>query len=114
MEWISVALWAASGGVFLEALHWYGLRQNPRFPTYARRKKYWAATLLIVILCSVAAVALSQSPGQAALSPITAFALGFSLPSVPHKLAAFLPSPALAGASASDLAPPSIRDFLAS
>ncbi len=107
---VEIVIWAALGGVLLEVLHWYGLRQNPKFPTYARRLKYWLATVGMVVFGAVVAVALAEA--QNGMSTLNALVLGFSLPSVPHKLGQFLPIPAVAGARAEQV--DSLRGFLVS
>ncbi len=107
---IEVAAWAMGGAIFLEVLHWYGLRQNPKFPTYARRLKYWLATLGMVLCAGIIAVAVNTEPHQ--MSSLNALALGFSLPAVPHKLGQFLPIPAVAGMRSEGI--DSLRDFLIS
>jgi hypothetical protein len=105
-----IILWAMLGGAFLEIIHWYGLRKNPNFPTYARKAKYWITTILVIMFGGLITVAVSLSGGK--ITPIIAFVLGFSAPSVPHKLAKLLPKAILLGAEEEDSQPESIRDFL--
>ena len=110
VEQITAACWAMLGGVFLEVLHWYGLRTNPKFPTYARRLKYWLATFGMVLFAGVIAVVVVETQQQ--MGSLNAFVLGFSLPAVPHKLGQFLPIPAVAGKKADAI--DSLREFLIS
>lgn len=107
---LHMAFWAMLGGGFLELLHWYGLRENPRFPTYARRLKYWVATLGMILFSGFVTVAVAEV--QPEMHKLNAFVLGFSLPAVPHKFAQFLPVPAVAGSGSITIA--SLRDFLIS
>lgn len=107
---LSMVLWSVLGAVFLELLHWYGLRENPKFPTYARRLKYWAATVGMIAFAGIVTVVIAEV--QPEMNKLNAFVLGFSLPAVPHKLGKFLPVPAVAGVT--DQAVESLRDFLTS
>src|SRR5262249_4239226 len=88
------ALWAMLGAAFLEALHWYSIRYKPRFPSYARKAKYWIATAIMVIFGAVIAVLLLKLSGNV-MSEINAFAIGFMAPSFQTHLKKFLPKPTL-------------------
>ena len=112
MNWISVLFWAIVGGIFLELLHWYRLRTNPKFPSYIRMKKYWILTGLMIGFGGLIAVLFLISGSK--MTPLNAFVLGFSTPALPHELGKFLPKTVVAGKTTEDEHVESIRDFLTS
>lgn len=71
------------GGAANELLHWYGLRQNPELPVYAKRPVYWLITIAMVCLGGVFA-SFQLGPGA---EPILAFELGILFPLALKKIA---------------------------
>ena len=87
------------------------LRKNTRFPSYARKLKYWVSTIMLILFGGIFALLLSLSGDP--ITPLNAFVLGLSTPSLPHKLAKFLPEEIVAGDVGNDSPKDSIRNFLA-
>ena len=46
----------ALGGVFVEILRWWKIRESPNLPAYARSPLYWAVTILMVLSGGILAV----------------------------------------------------------
>lgn len=94
-----------SGGIANEILHWWGLRENPQLPEYARRPVYWITTLAMTLLGG--GLAWLQLGAHA--DGLIAFQIGLAAPMVLQKLAKTAPDRTggmgLAGQ-------PSILDFL--
>lgn len=107
MNVVECGAWAMLGGAFLEALHWYNIRTKARFPTYARKLKYWIATLAIVAFGGVIAVLIMKLGGV--MSGINAFTIGFMAPSFQTHLKKFMPKPTLGGQGM--IAPEGFGDF---
>lgn len=94
-----------AGGVANEILHWWGLRDNPRLPRYARRPLYWIVTLAMMFLGG--GLAWLQLGGHA--DGLIAFQIGLAAPMVLQKLAKAAPGRTGGMGLA---AQPSILDFL--
>lgn len=108
MSIMECGAWAMLGGAFLEALHWYSIRTKARFPTYARKPKYWIARLAIVAFGGVIAVLIMRL-GNGVMSEINAFTIGFMAPSFQTRLKKFMPKPTLGGQGM--IAPEGFGDF---
>ena len=93
-----------AGGAANELLHWWGLRENPHMPEYAKRYAYWLVTLCMVALGG--ALALLQLGARA--DALIAFQIGLAAPMLLQKLAKAVPeSKGAMGSTAS------VRNFLA-
>jgi len=92
------------GGVANEVLHWWGLRENPNLPDYARRPFYWIVTLAMTFLGG--ALAWLQLGTHA--DGLITFQIGLAAPMVLEKLIKTAPD----HAGAMGFAGPSLRDFL--
>lgn len=93
-----------AGGAANELLHWWGLRENPNLPEYAKRGFYWIVTLGMVALGG--ALAWLQLGSQA--DALIAFQIGLAAPMLLQKLMKAAP-----GQTGGMGAPrPSVRDFL--
>jgi hypothetical protein len=94
-----------SGGAANELLHWWGLRENPLLPEYAKQLRYWTVTVLMMVLGGVLASIQLGSRADA----LIAFQIGLAAPLILQKLVKTAPQQA--GAMGSAL--PTIRSFLA-
>src|SRR5260370_23625473 len=77
-----------SGGIANEILHWWGLRENPQLPQYAKQPLYWAVTLAMMLLGG--ALAWLQLGGRA--DGLIAFQIGLAAPMVPQNSQRWRPS----------------------
>jgi hypothetical protein len=93
-----------SGGAANELLHWWGLRENPNIPDYAKKWFYWLITLAMIVLGG----GLSWLQLGARADPLIAFQIGLAAPMLLQKLIQAAPDKA-GGMGA---ARPSLRDFL--
>jgi hypothetical protein len=92
------------GGVANEILHWWGLRENPNLPDYARHPLYWVITLAMTCLGGVLAWLQLGSPADG----LIAFQVGLAAPMVLEKLIKAVPD----RAGGMGVGGPSLRDFL--
>lgn len=76
-----------AGGVANEVLHWWGLRENPQFPQYAKRPLYWIVTFAMLLLGG--GLAWLQLGGHA--DGLIAFQIGIAAPMLLQKLAKAAP-----------------------
>jgi len=90
-----VFLAGLSGGCLLELVHWYALRNEPLFPDYARKPKYWITTGLMAL----AGGGLALLYFGARAEGLVAVHVGLSTPLILQKLAsaAFEPTGARQG-----------------
>jgi hypothetical protein len=93
-----------AGGVANELLRWYGLRDNPNLPAYAKSVFYWAISLAMILLGG--GLAWLQLGNSA--EGLIAFQIGLAAPMVLTNLAKVAPSQK----GAMGQAPASIGDFL--
>ncbi len=93
-----------SGGAANELLHWWGLKENPNLPAYARSWFYWTVTLAMIVMGG--GLAWLQLGARA--DAFIAFQIGLAAPMVLQKLIKAAPDHAGGmGAAKADL-----RDFL--
>ncbi|WP_167514466.1 hypothetical protein [Mesorhizobium intechi] len=92
------------GGAANELLHWWGLRENPNLPDYARSLFYWLITLAMVILGG--GLSWLQLGGHA--DALIAFQIGLAAPMLLQKL--IKAAPEKAGGMGGNQS--SVRDFL--
>jgi hypothetical protein len=93
-----------AGGAANELLHWWGLRENPNLPEYAKRAFYWIITLGMVLLGGGLAWMQLGSHADALIT----FQVGLAAPMLLQKLATATPNQA--GGMGSQR--PSVRNFL--
>ena len=93
-----------AGGAANELMHWWGLRENPNLPEYAKRVFYWIVTLAMVLLGGGLAWIQLGSRADA----LIAFQIGLAAPMLLQKL--MKAAPERAGGMGSP--EPSARDFL--
>ncbi len=98
--WIGCA-----GGIANEILHWWGLRENPNLPTYARSALYWVVTIAMVVLGGL--IAWLQIAEKA--EPYLAFQLGLAAPMLLQKLSKVVPEKQ--GGMSAGLTP-TVHDFI--
>ncbi len=110
MNWLATFGYGVMGGLCLELYHWYGLRSNTHFPTYARKPRYWLITAAMVCVGGIIPVLLYTSQGT--ISPLNSFILGLSAPSLLHKSSRSLSRTVVAGSPTENMQPESLRDFL--
>jgi hypothetical protein len=94
-----------AGGAANELLHWWGLRESAKLPTYARKPFYWCVSLAMIALGG----GLAWLQLGATAEALVAFQIGLAAPMLLQKLAKAAPAPQ-GGMGA---APPSTRAFLA-
>ena len=93
-----------AGGAANELLHWWGLRENPNLPEYAKRAFYWLVTAGMIALGG--ALAWLQLGSQA--DALIAFQIGLAAPMLLQKL--MKAAPERTGGMGAPT--PSVRDFL--
>src|SRR5262245_35452261 len=93
-----------AGGAANELLHWWGLRENPNLPEYAKRAFYWIVTLGMILL--VGGLAWLQLGSHA--DALITFQIGLAAPMLLQKL--LKAGPEQGGGMGSTQ--PSVRDFL--
>lgn len=93
-----------AGGGANELLHWWGLRENPNLPEYARRLFYWVVTVAMALLGGGLAW-LQLGTGA---DPLIAFQIGLAAPMLLQKLIKAAPEArgGMGGRTAT------VRDFL--
>lgn len=94
-----------AGGLANEILHWWGLRENPQFPEYAKRPLYWIVTFAMLLLGG--GLAWLQLGGHA--DGLIAFQIGLAAPMLLQKLAKAAPDRSGGMGISSQ---PSVFDFL--
>jgi hypothetical protein len=104
---VAVFAVGVAGGAANEVLHWWGLRESPRLPKYARSLFYWLVTLAMMSLGGV--LAWLQLGGQA--DALIAFQIGLAAPLLLQKLVKVAPQPG--GGMGGEQSAGSLRDFLA-
>jgi hypothetical protein len=77
-----VFLVGLAGGAVLELVHWYNIRRDEHFPTYAASPLYWIVTALMAVVGGVLAVIYFGSQAE----PIVTFHVGLSTPLILQKL----------------------------
>jgi hypothetical protein len=95
-----------AGGAANELLHWWGLRESPHLPHYARSVFYWLVTLAMMLLGG--ALAWFQLGSQS--DPLLAFQIGLAAPMLLEKMCKVVPQ--RAGAMGGGPSTGSLRDFL--
>ena len=83
----SVFWTGCAGGVAAEVLHWWGLRESPQLPAYAKSVFYWAVTLAMVLAGGVLAWLYFGERAEA----LVAAHIGLSAPLMLQKLATSVP-----------------------
>lgn len=79
---LQVFLCGLAGGAVLELLHWYNIRRDSQFPTYAKSPVYWLVTLLMAVVGGGLAWLYFGAQGE----PIVTFHVGLSTPLILQKL----------------------------
>lgn len=103
---VAVFAVGVAGGASNELLHWWGLRESPQLPKYAKSAFYWLVTLAMVFLGG--ALAWLQLGSQA--DALIAFQIGLAAPMLLQKLVKVAPQ---AGGGMGGSPPTgSLRDFL--
>jgi hypothetical protein len=75
----------ACGGILIELLRWWKIRENKRLPTYARSKFYWLVTFAMVLAGGGLAILYGYAEPRNALIVLN---LGASAPALLGALAA--------------------------
>ena len=75
------------GGVVAELLHWWGLRESPQLPAYAKSPLYWAVTIGMVFAGGLVTWFYFGDRAEA----IIAAHVGLSAPLILQKLATTVP-----------------------
>ncbi len=70
------------GGVILELMHWYNIRQRPTFPTYWKSVKYWIITAAMAATGGLLTMLYFGSRAEG----IVALHVGLSTPLILQKL----------------------------
>jgi hypothetical protein len=78
---------ACLGGGLLELYKWYGLRESPFLPFYARRILYWFVTIAMTVAGGVLATLYGTTDVQALL----ALNIGLSAPAILRTIAGRVP-----------------------
>jgi hypothetical protein len=102
-DWAVFGVGLAGGGAN-ELLHWWGLRENPNLPEYAKKIFYWAVTLAMIGLGG----GLAWIQLGSAADALIAFQIGLAAPMVLQKLGQAVPD--RGGGMGARAA--SVRDFL--
>lgn len=76
-------LFGCAGGLALELLRWWKLRESDQFPEFSKRWIYWALTIAMIIMGGLIAVAYGTDSTNAVL----AMNLGASAPAIIGALA---------------------------
>jgi hypothetical protein len=79
-----IFLFGCLGGIAIELLRWWKLRESIEFPVYARKWTYWFLTIAMILAGGLIAVAYGTDPKSALL----AMNLGASTPAIIGTLAA--------------------------
>ncbi len=79
-----IFLFGCLGGIAIELLRWWKLRESIEFPIYARKWTYWCLTIAMILAGGLIAVAYGTDPKSALL----AMNLGASTPAIIGTLAA--------------------------
>jgi len=104
--------WGFLGSAFEKTVFWAGLIHDRRFPTFARKRKYWVVTGLLVFFGGILACAVVWS-NHGETSPLECFVLGYSSISFIKQLAKLTPPGGVAGGGESKASPrPNLMDFL--
>jgi hypothetical protein len=93
-----------AGGIANEILHWWGLRENPNLPDYAKRPFYWLITVAMTVLGG--SLTWLQLGSQA--DGLIAFQIGLVAPMMLQKLIKAAPD----RSGAMGVPSASLRDFL--
>ena len=104
------------GGVAVEVLRWWKLRESRNLPEYANSLFYWGVTLAMFLLGGL----LASMYGFEGRNPVTVVHLGASAPALINALASQTKSPDRSGALGLERGPeeaatrgrPSLRAFL--
>ena len=84
-----IFLAGAAGGVFVELLRWWKLRESPIIPDHARSLLYWSVTLLMIVAGGVLAVLYGTSDPKNVLMVVN---VGASAPALIGALATASPA----------------------
>ncbi len=88
-----IYLFGCVGGVAVELLRWWKLRESLEFPVFVRKPTYWILTILMILLGGVVAIAYGMEKSTAILS----MNLGASAPARTRRNRRGAGSPFLAG-----------------
>ncbi|MPZ44224.1 MAG: hypothetical protein GEV05_12620 [Betaproteobacteria bacterium] len=83
----SIFMAGCAGGALAELLHWWGLRQSPQLPAYAKSLLYWFITLAMVLAGGLVAWFYFGNRAEA----IIAAHVGLSAPLILQKLVTSIP-----------------------
>lgn len=96
---LQVFLAGLAGGCLLELLHWYSLKRDPDFPTYAREPRYWILTALMAAAGGGLALVYFGARAEA----LVAVHVGLSAPLILQKLATVAAEPVGARSAAASV-----------
>lgn len=88
------------GGILVEVLRWWKLRESPALPTYARSPFYWSISVVMILAGGV----LATLYGVEARNAIMVVNLGAAAPALIGALA--VPSPSRESKGPGESAPP--------
>lgn len=89
----SIFFFGCLGGLCLELLRWWKLRESLDFPAYSRRPVYWALTVAMILAGGLIAVAYGAGPTNA----LQAMNIGAAAPAIIGALASPPKDPGLPG-----------------
>jgi hypothetical protein len=78
-----IFLFGCLGGVAVEVLRWFKLRESDKLPVYAQKPGYWVITVVMILIGGVIAIAY----GTGKTTAILAMNLGASAPAIIGSLA---------------------------
>ncbi|TKB26512.1 hypothetical protein FCL47_08850 [Desulfopila sp. IMCC35006] len=105
---LNVFLAGCFGGVLIELLKWYNLRDSPNLPHYVKLWRYWGCTVAMIIAGGL----LTTLYGIEEVEALLAVNVGASAPLLIASLAQSLPKTLPAERSAFKSKMPTLMDFL--
>ena len=92
---LEVFLAGFGGGMVIEVVHWYAIRKDGNWPTYANSVGYWLLSFVMAVLGG--GLAILYFGGRA--EGLVAFHVGISAPLILQKLTTTIAAPGAKGAS---------------